>query len=416
MIRLVFKNLWTKKKRNGWMLAELLVVSIILWHFVDPLAVQTYVNCLPDGYEKDNLYRISFSTYPQSSSLYNEEDDNAESRSMNKWRFLNQVRQYPGVESCTFQIDGIGPGASSWTRGGYDFKDSVMTSLFEIRYVPQSDYFKTYRFKSAGGLSIAEMDSLGYQEQRIMTEGAFDDGPVLGRSYVDVSGNIKTRIIATVQPIKVRPEQVPQQVMFRQAYPEKSDIIFRLREGINPEDFLSDFRPWAQKTLSAGNFFVVDVTSYGDYVKRTRVWMDYDYRANMLLMSFFLFCMFFGVSGAFWMQTRSRREEIGIMKSFGATSDKVIRLFLAEGFVLATAAVLAGSLIYLQYAIRNGLFMPEALSVGLSTHYWYEDFKIHFTVIMGVVWMLTVLVVSIGIYVPARSLSRISATDALHDE
>ena len=64
MIRLVLKNLWTRKKRNGWMLAELLAVSIILWHFVDPLVVQTYVNCLPDGYEMDNLYRISFSTAP----------------------------------------------------------------------------------------------------------------------------------------------------------------------------------------------------------------------------------------------------------------------------------------------------------------------------------------------------------------
>ena len=47
MIRLVLKNLWSKKKRNGWLLAELVAVSIILWHFVDPLAVQTYVNTLP---------------------------------------------------------------------------------------------------------------------------------------------------------------------------------------------------------------------------------------------------------------------------------------------------------------------------------------------------------------------------------
>lgn len=158
------------------------------------------------------------------------------------------------------------------------------------------------------------------------------------------------------------------------------------------------------------------MTTYEDYVKLTRIWSDYDYRVNIILMSFFLFCLFFGVSGAFWMQTRSRREEIGIMKSFGATSGKVIRLFLAEGFVLATVAVIVGSLIYLQYAMRKGLFMPEALHVGLSTHYWYEDFKLHFAVIMGLVWLLTIFVVSIGIYVPARGLSRISATDALHDE
>lgn len=415
MIRLVFKNIWAKRKRNGWLLAELVVVSIILLHFVDPLAVQTYVNYLPDGYEKDNLYRISFSSYPQSSSLYDEEADKYENRRLNKWRFLNMVRQYPGVESGTFLIGGIGPGGSSWICSSCSFKDSVITDLFQIHYVPQSDYFKTFRFKHAGGLSIAEMDSLGYQEQPIMTEGALDDGLVLGRSFTNAYDKSR-RIIATVQPVKVRPEQVPQQAMFKQVPLDNSDIIFRIREGIDADEFLSEFRPWALTKLKAGNFFVVDVTTYEDYVKLTRVWPDYDYRINMILMSFFLFCMFFGVSGAFWMQTRSRREEIGIMKSFGATSGKVIRLFLAEGIVLATVAVIVGSLIYLQYAMRKGLFMPEAMNVGLSTHYWYEDFKLHFAVIMGLVWLLTIFVVSIGIYVPARGLSRISATDALHDE
>lgn len=415
MIRLVFKNLWAKRKRNGWLLAELVVVSIILWHFVDPLAVQTYVDYLPDGYEKDNLYRISFSYYPRSSSLYDEEADKYKNRRLTKWRFLNMVRHYPGVESGTFQVDGLGPGGSSWVESSCSFKDSAKADYFLIYYVPQSDYFKTFRFKHAGGLSIAEMDSMGYQDQqRIMTEGALEDGLVLGKSYTEVY--ITRRIIATIQPVKVRPEQAPQQAMFRQVPLDKSDIIFRIREGIDADEFLSEFRPWALTTLKAGNFFVADVTTYEDYVKLTRIWSDYDYRVNIILMSFFLFCLFFGVSGAFWMQTRSRREEIGIMKSFGATSGKVIRLFLAEGFVLATVAVLVGSLIYLQYAMRKGLFMPEALHVGLSTHYWYEDFKLHFAVIMGLVWLLTIFVVCIGIYVPARGLSRISATDALHDE
>ena len=152
MIRLVFKNLWAKRKRNGWLLAELVVVSIILWHFVDPLAVQTYVNYIPDGYEKDNLYRISFSSYPRSSSLYDEEADKYKNRRLNKWRFLNMVRQYPGVESGTFQIDELGPGGSSWEELHCYFKDSVKADFFVIHYVPQSDYFKTFRFKHAGGL------------------------------------------------------------------------------------------------------------------------------------------------------------------------------------------------------------------------------------------------------------------------
>ena len=140
------------------------------------------------------------------------------------------------------------------------------------------------------------------------------------------------------------------------------------------------------------------------------------YQINMILMSFFLFCLFFGVSGAFWMQTRSRCEEIGIMKSFGATSDKVIRLFLTEGLILTTVAVLAGSLIYMQYALHEGLFIPERFNQGDLAHYWYESFKIHFAVIMAIVWLLTAFVVSIGISIPAWGISRMAPTEALHEE
>lgn len=416
MIRLIFKNLWTRKKRNGWLLAELVAVSIILWHFADPLAVQTYIDRLPDGYEKDGLYRISFSAYPPSSSLYNEEADQIESQRSNMWRLLEQVRRYPGVESATFQSGGSGPGGTVWWRSGYNFKDSTMTSAFGVQYVPQSDYFKTYGFKSAGGPSIAEIDSMGFRDnERIMTEGALDDGPVLGRTYTQ-PWSTKEKIIATVQPVKIRPDHAPQHVMFQQVHAENSAIVFRLRNGIDEDDFLSDFRPWAQKTLKAGNFFVVDVISYNDYIKRTKIWSDYDYRINMILMSFFLFCLFFGVSGAFWMQTRSRCEEIGIMKSFGATSGKVIRLFLTEGLILTTVAVLAGSLIYMQYALHEGLFIPERFNQGDLVYYWYESFKVHFAVIMAIVWLLTAFVVSIGISIPAWGISRMAPTEALHEE
>ena len=41
MIRLALKNLWARKRRNGWLMAELIVVSLILWHFADPVTVQT---------------------------------------------------------------------------------------------------------------------------------------------------------------------------------------------------------------------------------------------------------------------------------------------------------------------------------------------------------------------------------------
>ena len=70
MIRLALKNLWARKRRNAWLMAELIVVSIVLWHFADPVTVQTYVNMLPDGFTSENLYRISIQEYDPSSYRY----------------------------------------------------------------------------------------------------------------------------------------------------------------------------------------------------------------------------------------------------------------------------------------------------------------------------------------------------------
>ena len=81
--------------------------------------------------------------------------------------------------------------------------------------------------------------------------------------------------------------------------------------------------------------------------------VNYTYRVNLLMGGFFLISLCLGVSGTFWMQTRNRREEVGIMKSFGARSVYIIRMLLGEGIVLSTLATLTGCLIYLQYAYTD---------------------------------------------------------------
>ena len=50
MIRLIMKNLWARRRKNGWLLAELILVSIVTWVIVDPLVVLTHDRNLPEGY------------------------------------------------------------------------------------------------------------------------------------------------------------------------------------------------------------------------------------------------------------------------------------------------------------------------------------------------------------------------------
>ena len=55
MWKLILKNLWARRRRNGWLLAELILVSIISWVILDPVIVVTHDRNIPLGYDADRL-------------------------------------------------------------------------------------------------------------------------------------------------------------------------------------------------------------------------------------------------------------------------------------------------------------------------------------------------------------------------
>ena len=52
----IFRNLWNSRKRNVWILLELIVIAIVCWMVIDPLFVIFYNKSIPDGYEACLLY------------------------------------------------------------------------------------------------------------------------------------------------------------------------------------------------------------------------------------------------------------------------------------------------------------------------------------------------------------------------
>ena len=418
MIRLALKNIWARKKRSGWLLAELVAVAIILCHLMDPLIVQTYVNSLPDGYDPENLYRVAFQEYSDVSIRFDKDAAEDEVREKNMWYIRDRVARYPGVESATFQVGNTTPGSQSYMVSAVWWTDSLKVSVFCIGFVPKSDYFTTFRYQTVAGASPQQLDRMELKgREHILTETYMPDGPIFGRTLKDLLGISEEPVVATLLPVKINMNIPPQQVQFEKMNARDAQaVVFRLRDDIDPDKFLADFREWADKELQQGNYYVSRVDPYQNFVKYSTTYVEQDCLQKMILASFFLFCIFFGVSGTFWMQTRSRCEEIGILKSFGATSGRILRLFLFEGLGLVTVAVLLGCVIYLQYALKSGLYMPQNLCCSPYVHYWFESFKEHFLIVSGVVWLLMMLIVSFGIYVPMRGISRIAPTEALHEE
>ena len=59
MLKLILKNLWARRVRNAWLLAELILVTVLTWYITDPLFVLSYNQTLPLGYEPDGLLILS---------------------------------------------------------------------------------------------------------------------------------------------------------------------------------------------------------------------------------------------------------------------------------------------------------------------------------------------------------------------
>ena len=70
MFRLIFRTLWSRRKRNAWLLAELILVSILSWVIFDPVIVVTHDRMIPLGYDADRLCMVSLDMLQPSAPGY----------------------------------------------------------------------------------------------------------------------------------------------------------------------------------------------------------------------------------------------------------------------------------------------------------------------------------------------------------
>ena len=90
------------------------------------------------------------------------------------------------------------------------------------------------------------------------------------------------------------------------------------------ERFMNDFKPWMLREMRAGNLYARDLQSYDDLISEGEFSSAISlYRRNLSVAMFFLINLCLGVIGTFWLQTRTRREEIGVMLSYGATPHNI---------------------------------------------------------------------------------------------
>lgn len=431
MWKLILKNLWSRRRRNGWLLAELILVAILSWYIFDPVMVVTYERHLPLGYDADRLCMVSVTMFPQEASGYEPQAADSASLVQAYLNLVDRVRRHPDVEQATPVLSFVYPGAmgigtSSFIAEG----DSVAHTALFIEFLPHTHFFETYGFQSGkGSMSAAQLSDLDYGDYYIMTEdlleGMFRTHIYRNQRCWKVNGTdtCYTAVKGTVKSCKYLSDKRPVPIVFMpQQHPDirssldNMRIVIRLKEGVSTERFLHDFRPWMLRQLRAGNLYARGLQSY-DEINAAREFSDSTalYRRNLSIALFFLVNLCLGVIGTFWMQTRTRREEVGVMLSYGATPRRIRLMLLGEGTVLTTLATFIGCFIYLQYAFSEGLNKGNSWMSAVIPS-WVDNFGLHFFLISLAVYVVLLLVVWAGIYIPARRISAISPTEALRDE
>ena len=104
------------------------------------------------------------------------------------------------------------------------------------------------------------------------------------------------------------------------------------------------------------------------------------------------------------------------MLSFGATPARIVRQLMGEGMLLTFCASMLGSLLYLGYAWNEGFSNGTSENYLNTVSNWVNDFAWHFGVVSVVILLILWVVVLLGIYLPARHISRVPPTEALRDE
>ena len=447
MMKQIWKNLWSQRAQNVWLFAELVVVCFVAWTQIDPIAVRLFYQNQPAGFDIDRLvvadarlYKtMGQNIYDHDGDEYYQQMSEQFTREMKQLKqhlleldevahvsFLDAIEGYPRMNKSYTDIplpnDTI---TVPWCYFdiGQDFFET-----FGIQPLPGSPSQHDLSMNTGGGQSLILTRSLA---ERIYgsAEAAIGKNLDSGWTYV-VKGN-KTSIIYTilgvVEDVGARTDEYSTWMAFSpngwfSNNQQKARLVIRLKPEVNMQRFVEE-QTYRTGELASEHNVICEFFPYVDAAKNIdsvhgadfNAQSDYDFNLSVATTIFFLINLCLGVIGTFWMQTKRRTEESGIMRAFGATKRRIMGMFLAEGFVLTTFSMFITCILYLNY-VKTGL---GELCIPSSTQpdpTWVADKPLHFLIISGIIYLIILLTVSIGILIPSWNIVRTKPVEALRDE
>jgi hypothetical protein len=430
MFNQIIKIIGNRRRSNGWILLELLLVFCLLWYLTDYLFVLACNYTLPSYRDTDHTWQVNVARFPEGHPGFTPEANAPEAIEADYARLLNRIRSYPGVEavavSRSYSIPGVGSYWGTTYRNKADTSLTLGAQLFDI--YPGEDYFRTFGYTADGGktpVSVTDFDWGDPQSVVLSKQAAwalFPDGNAVGKRLdSEYETDLDLVVAGVVDDVKRFDVFRPAPAFYRRYALDAASIpgsVISVRSSASLPDarFREAFPEEMDNALRIGNFYLLSVASYNDNMALLDIDFGYsnERRIRISLMLFFIVNLLLCVTGSFWYRINVRKGEIGLRVAVGSSRRRIMGLFMVEGLCLLSAVALPAMLIEYQF-VHAGLI--ETFGAEGSTLKFLPDYTLlRFLITNGITWVVLGATMLAAIWIPARRASRMQPADALRYE
>jgi len=403
------KNEWHS---NLWLIAELLLVSVVMWFIVDYIYVRVSVYMQPRGFDIAHCYKIDMGTLVPKDDDY-VPGDTVQCNDVEE--LMLRLKRRPDIEAVSLSYNSY-----PYNRSNSDMPLKYGKMKHEGVYIRAAtpEFIRVFRYEGARGETPEQLSKMLTEKGFIASNDIFkekygiDLTSLIGRKFFMQGDTVNLyTLLATYKPVRYSDNHEPFNScsmlveLSRNEYGIHGELCVRAKTD---QDVGFKERLWkdADKQLRVGNVYISNIESFDDIRKNYQRYDTNQMRNYLTGMGFLMFNIFLGLLGTFWFRTQQRRSEIALFKALGATNRNVFGRQIMEGLLLLSIAMIPAIIIDWNIAFAGLNQQMNGLNLNIG----------RFTLTVLITWLLIAIMIVLGNWLPAKKAMSIQPARALHEE